>query len=83
MNIEIHPHALQRMKERGVNEVEVFAAIEKGEKLSAKHGRTCFRSNFVFGKQWQNKHYSMKQVEVYAVIENNKWLVITIIAKYY
>ena len=48
MAIRIHPHAKERMKERGATEDEVVATIEKGECFPAKFGRTGFRRNFSF-----------------------------------
>ena len=83
MNVDIHPHAKMRMSERGVEEGEIIDTVEKGEQFPAKYGRTGFRCNFVFDKLWNGKHYSLKQIEAYAVKENNNWLVITIIAKYF
>ncbi|MEA2103854.1 MAG: DUF4258 domain-containing protein [Candidatus Cloacimonadota bacterium] len=83
MNISFHKHALNRMKERGVLKKEVISAIKTGEKFSAKYNRTVFRQNFVFGKKWLGKLYNTKQIEVYAVNENNNWFVITVIAKYF
>lgn len=42
MNIRFHPHALERMKERGATKEEVRAVIEKGERFSAKFNRNGF-----------------------------------------
>ncbi len=83
MVIRIHPHAKERMKERGATEDEVVATIEKGECFPAKFGRTGFRRNFAFENRWRGKHYHTKQVEVYAVQEDNEWVVITVITRYF
>jgi hypothetical protein len=40
MAIQIHPHALDRMKERGTNAEEIKKTIEFGESFPAKFGRT-------------------------------------------
>ena len=48
MEIKLHPHALERLAERGANEEEVRAALEGGERFPAKHGRAGFRRNFSF-----------------------------------
>jgi len=40
MAIRLHPHALERMKERGATEDEVISAVEKGEQFPAKFNRT-------------------------------------------
>lgn len=82
MNIRIHPHARQRMTERGATEAEVAAAVEGGERFAAKFGRTGFRRNFPYDREWRGRRYNTKQVEAYAVDENG-WLVITVIVRYF
>ncbi len=81
--VKIHPHAKKRLIERGATEKEVITTIEKGEKFPVKFGRTGFRQNFNFNGTWRGKHYSTKQVEVFAVSESNDWIVITVITQYY
>lgn len=83
MAVRFHPHAKERMTERGATEDEVEAAVESGEQFPAKFGRTCFRRNFPYDNEWRNKHYRVKQLEIYAVREGNDWLVITIITRYF
>lgn len=83
MAIRFHPHARERMKERGASQDEVKATIEKGEQFQAKFGRTGFRRNFRFNGNWSGRSYSTKQVEVYAVAEGSDWLVITVITRYF
>jgi hypothetical protein len=48
MEIVIHPHAKERMEERGATEAEVRATIAEGEKFPAKFGRAGFKHNFTF-----------------------------------
>jgi hypothetical protein len=83
MAVRFHPHAKERMLERGTNESEVVLTLEHGEQFPAKFNRTGFRRNFVFNNEWRGKYYKNKQVEVYAVKENTDWFVITIITKYF
>ena len=71
------------MQERGATVEEVIATIESGERFAAKHGRTGFRSNFPFDREWNNRRYSTKQVEAFAVEGKDDWLVITVIAKFF
>lgn len=80
--IRLHPHALERLAERGANHEEVLATLESGERFLAKYGRTGFRRNFVFESEWNGTHYANKQVEAYAV-EEEGWLVITVIVKFF
>ena len=82
MRIRLHPHAGQRLHERGATEAEVLATVEQGESFPAKLGRTGFRRNFPFTGQWRGRTYQSKQLEVIAVPEND-WLVITVIVRYF
>ena len=83
MNIRLHPHALDRLEERGATEEEVIATVEAGETFSAKYGRTGFRRNFPCLRPWRGHTYQSKQIEAYAVREEDDWLVITFVAKYF
>lgn len=84
MKIRFHPHALERIIERGATEDEVRATVESGEKFPAKFERVGFRRNFLFNDLWRGRSYLTKQVEVYAVEEKpQEWLVITVITRYF
>jgi hypothetical protein len=82
MEIRIHPHAQERIIERGSCDAEVIETVIGGEKFPAKFDRVGFRRNFVFNNQWKGHWYSTKQVEAYAVQEQG-WLVITAIVRYF
>ena len=82
MNVRLHPHARERMAERGATEAEVVDAVLDGEQFPAKFGRTGFRRNFAFDGEWQGRRYITKQVEAYAVKEKG-WLVITVVVRYF
>jgi len=82
-NVNIHPHALVRLTERGALESEVLDTVRSGERFIAKHGRSGFRLNFVFNGHRNNKYYTTKQIEAYAVLENETWIVITVIVKFF
>jgi len=82
MTIRLHPHARERLTERGGTEAEVFATVEEGERFAAKLGRTGFRRNFAFDGEWRGRRYATKQVEAYAV-EEDGWLVLTVIVRYF
>ena len=81
-DVTLHPHARTRLAERGASESEVIETVRKGEQFSAKFGRTGFRRNFAFNGVWRGHSYATKQVEAFAV-EENGWLVITVIVRYY
>jgi hypothetical protein len=83
MAIKIHPHAAERMRERGTNAEEIEKTIETGERFPAKFGRTGFRRNFPFNGIWNKKEYKTKQVEVIAVNEGGDWIAVTTLVKYF
>jgi hypothetical protein len=83
MAVRFHPHAQERMAQRGATEREVIVTVEAGERFEAKFGRNGFRRNFAFEKQWRDKYYKTKQIEVYAVREDDDWLVISAITRYF
>ena len=83
MPVRFHSHARERMEERGATESEVIATVENGEQFPAKFGRTGFRRNFQFESEWRGRVYRTKQVEAYAVQEEDNWLVITVITRYF
>jgi hypothetical protein len=83
MSVRLHPHAKERLSERGATEEEIIIAIETGETFMAKFGRTGFRRNFAFGGLWKGKVYATKQVEVYAVQEDEDWLAITFVTRFF
>jgi hypothetical protein len=81
--VRLHPHALERLSERGVTEDEVVATVQAGESFTAKFGRTGFRRNFRFDSIWRGRHYATKEVEAFAVREGEDWLVLTVVTRYY
>lgn len=82
MEILFHPHALQRLKERGATKEEVILTLKEGEAFQAKFGRYGFRRNFPLEGKWRGKTYHTKQIEAYAIQEKD-WLVITVLVKYF
>ena len=83
MSIRFHPHALERLAERGTTEGEVVATVQTGEQFPAKFGRTRFRKTFRFESTWQERFYATKEVEAIAVRDGEDWLVITVVTRYY
>ncbi len=67
MKVRLHPHALDRLTERGATEEEVEQAVLGGEQFPAKFGRIGFRRNYAYNRSWRGKTYGTKQVEVFAV----------------
>jgi hypothetical protein len=73
MAIKLHPHAFERIEERGTTVEEVVATVEGGESFPAKFGRIGFRRNFPFSKEWRGRVFASKQLEVFAVKEEEGW----------
>ncbi len=83
MKVRIHPHASERMAERGASEDEINATVEDGEEFPEKCGRTGFRRNFVYEQKWRDQLYRTKQLEVIAAAGVDEWLVLTVIVRYF
>ncbi|MDD5204041.1 MAG: DUF4258 domain-containing protein [Desulfobacterales bacterium] len=82
MEVRLHSHAKERASERGATEEEVTATVREGEQFPAKYGRTGFRRNFPFDGEWRGWSYRTKQIEAFAV-EEDGWLVITVVVRYF
>ncbi|MGB9006647.1 MAG: DUF4258 domain-containing protein [Candidatus Aminicenantales bacterium] len=83
MAIIFHPHALQRMDERGVTRAEVRRTLEIGQKCPARFGRRKYEMSFSYRDIWRSKFYEHKHLEVYCVDEEKDTLVITVVVKYF
>lgn len=83
MKIELHPHARERAKERGTTEDEVIDTVLHGEQFPAKHNRLGFRKTTIYNKEWQGKKFYAKQIECFAVHEDDTWVVISVLVKYF
>ena len=81
--VRIHPHARDRIFERGATPEDIEATIREGERFPAKFGRAGFRRNVRFGGTWRGRRYRMKQIEAFAIYEDGDWLVISVIVKYF
>jgi hypothetical protein len=81
--VRLHPHARERMIERGASLDEVIATVREGERFPARFDRTGFRRTFAFEGIWRGRRYSAKQVDLFAVEEGGGWLVVTVIVRYF
>jgi hypothetical protein len=71
------------MASRGTNEAEVISTVEEGESVPTKFERTGSRRNFTFNSQLRGRFFDSTQIEIFAVRENNAWLVITVFVPYF
>jgi hypothetical protein len=84
MRIRIHPHAVQRLKERGATAAEAKATVRTGARVPAKFGRFEFIAGFPFGKMWLGKTYRTKQIHAIAARQGpDEWLIVTVIVKFF
>ena len=81
--VNLHPHARNRLAERGASEEEVILAVEAGERFEAKFDRVGFRRNVPYKKRWRGRRYKTKQIEAYAVRQYDGWLVISVVTRYF
>jgi hypothetical protein len=73
-------HARERMLQRGANDNEVEQTILTGEKLPAKNGKVKFERTYQKSCEFEGRTYSQKKVEVVTAPEENKWVIVTVIA---
>jgi len=81
--VRLTQHALERCRERGVEESEVTAAVEWGSRERVREGRTLCRFTFPFAGTWQGRHYLQKQVTPIIIETPREIVVITVLAYYY
>ena len=79
----IHPHALQRMEERGASREEVRRTIEAGRVFPARFGRQKYGMTFSFGNYWRAQLYEHKHIEAYCVVDGEDIIVVTVVVKYF
>ncbi|MBS9475629.1 hypothetical protein [Ancylobacter radicis] len=83
VSVEIAPHARESAQERGATEVEIVETVVSGESFPAKFGRVGFRRNHPFNSHWRGQFYTTKQIEVFAVEEHGRWIVVTVLVKFF
>jgi hypothetical protein len=83
MSILFHPHARERMEERGATETEVRTTISKGDPIPAKYGRAGFRYDFAFESHRDGDFFKMKRIAAFGAYEGRYFIVITVVVKYF
>jgi hypothetical protein len=83
MHAELHPHASERLSERGATQAEVIDTVLHGEHFPAKFNRVGFRKVFVYDETWRDRVYHYKEVEAIAVEIPTGMLVLTVITRYF
>ena len=80
--IRLSRHARENMAFRGATEEEVVAAIRRTEWQPAERGRFDCRQELSFGRDWNGRHYSSKQVRPVFVDEPTEIVVVTVYVYY-
>ncbi len=83
MSVSIHPHALERMTERGATEDEVRITVETGSFAPARFGRTAFTKVLPFNSVWNGVAYATKEITAIVASNDVDRVVITVIVRYY
>jgi hypothetical protein len=81
--VELHPHPIGRMPERGATEAEIVDTVLTGGSYPVKFGRMGFRKTFPYDATWRGRRYAYKEVEAIAVESADGWLVLTAITRYF
>ena len=55
MQVELHPHASERLGERGATPAEVIDTVLHGERFPAKFNRIGFRKVFAYNAVWRGR----------------------------
>ena len=81
--IRLSKHAVGYLTKRGFTAAEVEAALRAGPWRAAELGRLNCRKDFAYGREWNGKNYSTKQVRPVFVEEASEIVVITVYTYYF
>ena len=81
--IRLSKHALDYAKKRGFSVAEVEETIRTSSWSAAELGRLDCRKDFAFGKEWNGRFYTTKQVRPVFVEEVGEIVVITVYTYYF
>jgi hypothetical protein len=83
MQVELHPHASERLGERGATPAEVIDTVLHGEHFLCKIPSYGLSQVFVYNGIWRDQTYSRKEVEAIAVEIPTGLLVLTVITRFF
>jgi hypothetical protein len=81
--IRLSGHAREMIGYRGATEEEVKETIQTAPWQPARQGRWECRKNFDYGRDWNGKFYTTKQVHPIFVEESDEMVVITVYVYYF
>ncbi|MBF0565261.1 MAG: hypothetical protein HQK89_08465 [Nitrospirae bacterium] len=81
--IRLSIHAKEQLYFRGIEEEEVIETTSTSQWELAKRERLQASKNYYFGKEWNKKFYSYKQVKPIFIEEETEIVVITVYAYFF
>lgn len=81
--IRFSGHARDQLRYRGVSEQEVIEAIRTAPWQAAELGRLECRKDFAFGREWNGRFYTTKQVRPIFADEPGEIVVVTVYSYYF
>ena len=81
--IRLSGHARDQLWHRGTSEEEIGEAIRTAGWAPAELGRLECRKDFPFGREWNGKVYTIKQVRPIFVEEEREIVVVTVYTYYF
>jgi hypothetical protein len=81
--IRFSGHARDQLRYRGVSEQEVIEAIRTAPWQPAELGRLECRKDFPFGREWNGRSYTTKQVRPIFADESREIVVVTVYSYYF
>jgi hypothetical protein len=81
--IRLSGHARHQLARRGVSEGEVIEAIGTSSWQPATHGRLECRKDFAYGREWNGRFYTTKQVRPIFVEETTEIVVVTVYSYFF
>jgi hypothetical protein len=81
--IRLSALARENMRSRGVTEQEVVESIRTAHWVHAELGRLECRKDFAYGKDWNGRFHTTKQVRPIFVEEAHEIVVVTVYVYYF
>lgn len=76
-------HALGYTQRRGFTPDEVENAIKSEKWQNSEKGRLECSQNIPYGREWNGKHYTLKQIRPIFVVESDEIIVVTVYTYYF
>jgi hypothetical protein len=81
--VRLSGHARHQLARRGISEAEVIDAIRTSPWQPAERGRLECRKDFPYGREWNGRFYTTKQVRPVFVEEAGEMVVVTVYSYFF